>query len=87
MTDEAERVANALKPPKCPKCGAEIDHLHYYAYELQRADFWVFDSNTEYDNWESLAGDTKGEPDYDCPICGETLFHSEDEAEKFLRGG
>ena len=84
-TDEAERVANALKPPRCPKCGAEIDHLRYYAYELQRADFWICHGYAEYDNWDTV-GDIKGKPDYECPNCGEPLFHSEDKAEEFLRG-
>jgi predicted RNA-binding Zn-ribbon protein involved in translation (DUF1610 family) len=70
--------------PKCPKCGKEIDHLHYYAYELQKADFYVFDENTEYSGWDSLC-DVKGEPDYECPECGETLFHNEEEAKDFLK--
>jgi hypothetical protein len=81
----AEEIAEALKPPRCPKCGSEIHHLHYCAYELTGAEFRVFDTNTEYSNWDTF-GDIKGDPDYDCPECGETLFHSEEEAEKFLRG-
>lgn len=72
--------------PKCPKCGKEIDHLVYYAYELQRANLWVFeDGESEYSTWDSL-GETKGDPDYECPECGEVLFHNEDEAINFLRG-
>lgn len=80
--DEVTEIVNALKPPRCPKCGEEIDHLHYYAYELNKADFW---KTREYSNWDTL-GDIKGDPDYDCPECGETLFHDQKDAEKFLRG-
>jgi hypothetical protein len=71
--------------PKCPKCGEEIDHLHYYAYELQKADFDVFDNGDfEYNSWDSLC-DVKGEPEYCCPECSATLFRSQDEAIKFLK--
>jgi len=69
----------------CPQCGAEIDHLVYQAYELQKADFYIFKTNVEYSSWDSL-GDIAGNPEYRCPICDEVLFHGEDEAEKFLRG-
>ena len=71
--------------PKCPKCGEEIDHLIYYAYELQKA-YVGLDAygNLEYGNWDSL-GVTKGEPDYECPKCKEVLFHDEEEARRFLQ--
>jgi DNA-directed RNA polymerase subunit M/transcription elongation factor TFIIS len=70
---------------KCPKCGEEIDHLHYYAYELQKADFYLNeDESKTYGNWDSLC-DIKGEPEYECPECGELLFTSEEEATEFLK--
>jgi predicted RNA-binding Zn-ribbon protein involved in translation (DUF1610 family) len=85
LMDEAEEIAKNLKPPRCPKCGAEIDHLHFYAYELVKADFWVVDGRSEYSGWDSL-GDMLDEVEYSCPECGEVLFKHEDDAIKFLRG-
>jgi len=73
------------KMPKCPKCGKEIDHLIYNAYELQKADFYVFDTNTEYSNWDSLGFTYPNTTEYHCPKCDELLFVDEDAAEKFLR--
>jgi DNA-directed RNA polymerase subunit RPC12/RpoP len=71
--------------PKCPKCGKEIDHLHYYAYELLTANFSVSDDGGfEYSDWDSL-GDVKGLPEYRCPECSATLFKSQSEAIKFLK--
>ena len=70
--------------PKCPKCGAEIDHLHHFGYYLQKADFWIDeDGEPRYDDWDDL-GDLKGTPEYECPECGEVLFTDEEEAKKFL---
>jgi predicted RNA-binding Zn-ribbon protein involved in translation (DUF1610 family) len=69
---------------RCPKCGKEIDYLYYYAYELQKATFYISSNNhAEYSNWDSIP-DIKGDPEYVCPECGEVLFTSEEEAEKFL---
>jgi len=68
--------------PKCPKCGKEIEELLYYAYELNHAHFNRYG---EYYNWDTLP-DMKGKPDYECPECGEVLFHSEEKALAFLRG-
>jgi uncharacterized C2H2 Zn-finger protein len=73
--------------PKCPKCGAEINELLYYAYELNHAHFYVNENTgrAEFHNWDTIP-DTKGDPDFECPECEEVLFHSQEEAEKFLRG-
>jgi hypothetical protein len=70
--------------PKCPKCGGKIDSLLYYAYELNKADVVVRNGNLEYHGWDTIP-DIKGDPDYECPECGEVLFHSEKEAERFLK--
>lgn len=70
--------------PDCPKCGASIDHLVYWAYELRRAKFYVRTTGkVEYDNQESRDVDEET-IDYDCPKCEATLFNSEDEAVNFL---
>jgi hypothetical protein len=79
------KIANALKPPKCPKCGAEIDHLVYYVKELSRAKFWYVDGYSEYSNWDTI--DTDAETaEYCCPECQEVLFRDEGEAEQFFSG-
>lgn len=71
---------------RCPKCGSEIDYLNYYAYELTKACVSIDENydQLDYYSWDSL-GVTKGEIDYECPECGEVLFHTEKEAEQFLR--
>jgi hypothetical protein len=70
--------------PKCPKCGKEIDYLYCYAYKLEKARFYISSNNrTKYSNWKGIC---RGDLVYDCPKCGELLFASEEEAEKFLRG-
>jgi len=72
--------------PKCPKCGKKIDYLIYNAYELEKATFYVTDTNTEYSNWDSLGFTYPNTTEYHCPECDELLFVDEEEAEKFLRG-
>jgi len=69
--------------PNCPKCGDLIDHLVYWAYELRRADFYVTRGKVNYDKAETADVDVDS-IDYDCPKCDETLFHSEEDAKKFL---
>ena len=71
--------------PKCPKCKAEIDYLNYYAYELTKATVGIPEGtdHMEYSHWDSL-GDTRGDINFECPECDETLFTSEKEAKKFL---
>jgi predicted RNA-binding Zn-ribbon protein involved in translation (DUF1610 family) len=66
--------------PKCPKCGKEIDHLHYHVKELARADF---DEGGNYWNWDILDTDYDT-VEYCCPECGGVLFTNEDEALAFL---
>jgi hypothetical protein len=71
--------------PKCPKCGAEIYELEYYAYELNHAHFYVNENTNmaEYHSWDTLP-DMAGSPEFRCPECREILFHSEEEAAEFL---
>lgn len=81
MREEAERLARQLKRQViiCPECGEEINHLHFYAWELQRADF----DGEKYSNWGSV-GELEGYH-YACPHCQYALFEEEDEAKKFLK--
>ena len=81
-----------MKVP-CPKCKALIDHLFYFGYELMRATLILSEVThndkvhtfPDYINWDSQC-ETIHTPNYNCPECDETLFHYEDEAEKFLKG-
>lgn len=70
--------------PKCPKCGRNIDYLRYSAYELQKANFYVTDTNAEYSNRDSLGVTYPDTIEYSCPECDEVLFVDEEEAKKFL---
>ena len=83
--DEAEEITRALKPPRCPKCGAEIDHLIYNAKELVKASVYLSGDYLEYCSWDTLATDYDT-VEYRCPECDEVLFRDENEAKKFLRG-
>ena len=72
--------------PKCPKCGAEIDHLHHFGYYLQKADFWLNGKGEpNYDNWDDVGSMKEGTEEYRCPECDQVLFKNEDEAKKFLK--
>jgi len=78
---------------KCPKCDAEIDHLHYFNYELMKADVSIQKvihndkvmNYLDYDSWDNLCV-SKDDPEYCCPECDHILFTSEAQAEAFLRG-
>jgi len=73
------RVKTRNRGIRCPKCGKEIDHLEYYAYELNKAKVSVTDDGyLEYYGW------TKDEPDYVCPECRKVLFHSHEEVKRFF---
>jgi len=83
--DEAEVIANKLKPPRCPKCGAEIDHLRCYEKAWSTATCYINEDYliVEYSDWDIL---DVTEVEYHCPKCDEVLFESEEEARKFLKG-
>lgn len=70
--------------PNCPKCGADIDHLDYSAYELVRYEFWAGRKGRYIRHYHADVDGTT--IDYDCPACGANLFHSHDDALKFLKG-
>jgi len=80
VEEEVEKVARALKPPRCPKCGEKVDELIFQGLEWVEARF----TGEEYINWESL--DFEGEPQYLCPKCRKVLFYDENDARRFLQG-
>lgn len=77
---------------KCPKCGVAISYLHYYNDGVTKQIFDVGYGPLRQSEGEPRYSDVQFIDDghfhdYDCPKCGETLFHSEDDAVKFLRSG
>jgi len=73
---------------KCPKCNREIDHLHYYVYEFQRANFWVRGKDKwEFTDWKSLGEPSDEPPEFRCPECDALLFKGHAEASTFLLEG
>ena len=87
MSEEktAEQIANALKPPKCPYCGAELQELKFMGSETVSATFYIDNEMGEYDNWDSF-GTEDGSECYYCPVCDKLLFFDEDDAIEFLMG-
>ena len=64
--------------PFCPKCGKEIDYLHYWENALNTAKF----DGEHYHDWDTVETYEYG---YECPECGFPLFSNEDDAIKFLK--
>lgn len=80
----ARKIARALKPPRCPRCGKELTYLinvceefHVYYFEVDE------EGEVDYRDKDSWPGDTS---EYGCPFCFEVLFTSEEEAKAFLLG-
>lgn len=74
-----ENIVRALKPPRCPKCGAVLEYLESTIVGIVRA---CFDGDDYYD-WSLMDDD---EIIYSCPRCGEVLFTDEYDARWFLLG-
>ena len=70
--------------PKCPKCGAEIDHLINWSEAEQKFILRLTEKGTP--NYEYVDTVPKDRNEYECPKCHEVLFTDEEEAIKFLRG-
>ena len=70
--------------PICPKCHKEINGLRNIVSGNFRYDMWVDGSDKiRYDEVDFMSDDNVNE--WWCPECGEVLFISENEAEKFLK--
>ena len=70
--------------PKCPNCGAEIDHLINWSEAEEKYIFRVSEEGEP--DYEYVDSIPKGKNDYECPKCNTVLFRDEEEAVKFLRG-
>lgn len=77
--DLAERIAEALKPPRCPECGSKLDYLLYVEEALNTAKFY----GDDYHSWDTVAVQDSW---YECPECEKILFRDRELANKFLRG-
>jgi hypothetical protein len=71
----------------CPKCKKEIDKLLNIQTGTACWDFSVDEEGNEdyIENDDFFVADA-GEDRFECPECMVTLFYSEDEAIKFLKG-
>lgn len=67
---------------KCPKCGAEIDHLVQWCTEEVPYEMRILEDGTiNYQRSETLEPEPKDEPvTYCCPECEEVLTSSEKDA-------
>jgi len=82
-----EKIAVALHPPKCPKCGKEIHTLKYAAYELVASLLEVnIEGKPSWSVMEILGFTKDGSIEYRCPACNAVLFHDDDSAISYLKG-
>ncbi|MFA5406888.1 MAG: hypothetical protein WC307_06045 [Candidatus Nanoarchaeia archaeon] len=66
---------------KCPKCKQEINYLNNYQ---SGENHYRLDADGEYELIDFINDDKTN--DFECPLCNEVIFTSEDKAYKFLRG-
>jgi hypothetical protein len=64
---------------RCPKCGAEIDHLDYWERAINTGEYWQ-------DGFHDVITSNVDEYYFLCPECGKILFNDIEAAKKFLRG-
>ncbi|GAH03182.1 unnamed protein product [marine sediment metagenome] len=69
--------------PKCPKCKADIDHLHFYETKHYDSEVEMVDGRLVHSN-EGIYSEGKS---YDCPKCDEELCCDDDRAIELLKGG
>ncbi len=66
----------------CPSCGEEIDHLQYHEEKNYDSEVELEDGKLVHTNEEMLTDNVS----YSCPLCGEDISMSEDDAIRFLGG-
>jgi len=73
--------------PKCPKCGADIDHLSQWRKTEDKFHFSLGEGEDVITEMclprDSQAYDAS---DYECPECSEVIFHDYETAVDFLAG-
>jgi phage FluMu protein Com len=83
---EAERIAGALKPPKCPHCGKPIDELICLVEEIHEY-IYQFDYETKEFETEETEMWTGDWIQFKCPSCDAVLFTDERAAKDFFLSG
>lgn len=76
-----------MKPPKCPKCGAEINTLTEYVSGVMEYSFYIggFSGGEHFETRGFIPDEDVDE--FRCPKCDAVLFdHQLIEAANFLRG-
>lgn len=74
--------------PFCPKCGKKINRLISVEYPTYVEKWEVYITEGGYLDYgecvkkETIDNEIEG---YECPECGEMLFHSWEDVEKFLK--
>ncbi len=73
--------------PKCPKCGAEIDHLRCFISGWKEREFKIEDGSGQLgeDDGNFIPSEVNDNT-YECPECNKPLFTVEGEAVAFLKG-
>ena len=71
-----------LSYKRCPKCGAEIDHLRVISEEV--GELRMADGEPEYEWSSEIYGDSVVSMKFMCPECDEVLFIDPYEAAQFL---
>jgi hypothetical protein len=72
---------------KCPKCGAEIDHLMAFTLHWSEQRLELYSDGCPKYTADKVVMYDPLESEYNCPVCDETLFKEESEAIAFLKGG
>jgi Fe-S oxidoreductase len=76
---EGEKEAGKANGRRRPKCGALIDHLHYWERAINTGEYRV-------DRFHNVIASDVDEYYLLCPECGKILFDDIEVADKLLRG-
>jgi predicted RNA-binding Zn-ribbon protein involved in translation (DUF1610 family) len=84
LEDKKPPAKNKRRKVKCPKCGAEIDHLKVISENF--GTLRIEDGEPIYEWISDIYGDEVMGFRFECPECEEVLFTDQCEAEGFLFG-
>ena len=68
---------------RCPACGAEVDRLINEVKATEKFGFTLTEDGEP--SYEFIDGEPEDDGIYVCPMCGEVLARSEEEAIKLLK--
>jgi predicted RNA-binding Zn-ribbon protein involved in translation (DUF1610 family) len=84
ILEERKKPDTKEKKIKCPKCGAEIDHLKVVSEN--HGTLRMSGKGPVYEWISDVYGDEVVGLRFECPECEEVLFTDQYEAEQFLLG-